>query len=62
MHWSDLTAKKKRSSDQQKCQVCGEQGTNIAEFNLMQLCPKCFHDEIAAFVEGRKFKVRVAVA
>ena len=45
-----------------KCRLCNKQDPNLSEFNMMLLCAACFHDELAAYVEGGNSKTRMAIA
>jgi len=53
---------RRRIQKDEKCRLCSKDTRFLAEFNDSLLCPKCFDEEITNFAEGRKFKMRVALA
>ena len=53
---------KGRSPKEAKCGLCSKATRYLAEFNGSLLCPRCFDEEITTFAEGRRFKMRVALA
>jgi hypothetical protein len=55
-------ARKKIENDEAKCHVCKKLDPNLSEFNRALLCASCFHDEVAAYAEGRSFEKRVAIS
>jgi hypothetical protein len=59
--WPDMSIRKNQDGNA-KCQLCKKQNPNLSEFNRMLLCASCFHDQVAAYVEGGNSKTRVAIA